>query len=124
MLAKIIFLTGFLLQNVVALPGVIEERQTACQSVHIFVARGSTEPYPGTQSKIIDAVCQGVSSCGYEDIGYAATFENYCNSAQGGVTNGTALIKAYNARCPDSKLVLTGYSQVSRMVRTNYCINT
>ncbi|KAI5919344.1 carbohydrate esterase family 5 protein [Camillea tinctor] len=89
----------------------LTERQDVCESVHVFIARGSTEPYPGRQSALVDAICEGISSCGYEDVIYPATFENYCSSAGTGVSNGTAQIKAYSVACPDSKLVLTGYSQ-------------
>ncbi|PGH18244.1 hypothetical protein AJ79_00583 [Helicocarpus griseus UAMH5409] len=87
-----------------------------CHSIHIFAARGSTEPYPGQQGVLINAICQKQSSCGYEDIGYPATFEDYCTSAAKGVSNGTSLITAYAKRCPDAKLVLTGYSQGAHVI--------
>ncbi|KLU83801.1 hypothetical protein MAPG_02852 [Magnaporthiopsis poae ATCC 64411] len=95
---------------------VVEERQLPCQAVHVFLARGSNEPYPGRQSKIVSAVCNGISSCGYEDIKYPATFQNYCSSVSTGVANGIAQITAYAARCPNAKLVLTGYSQGGQLV--------
>ncbi|KAK8060570.1 hypothetical protein PG996_010500 [Apiospora saccharicola] len=100
-----------------AAPPILEDRQTACQSVHVFIARGSTEPYPGRQGALADAICSGVSGgCGYEDIQYPATFENYCASAGAGVKNGLAQITAYAQRCPNAKLVLTGYSQGGHVV--------
>lgn len=91
-------------------------RQEECDAVHIFIARGSTEPYPGRQSAVVDAVCADITSCGYEDIIYPATFEDYCNSAAAGVANGTAQVTAYAERCTDAKLVLTGYSQGAQVV--------
>ena len=94
----------------------LEGRQAACQSVHVFIARGSTEPYPGGQGALATAICSGVTSCGYEDITYPATFENYCASAGAGVSNGIAQITAYANRCPNAKLVLTGYSQGGHVV--------
>lgn len=87
-------------------------RQAPCQAVHIFIARGSEEPYPGRQGALATAICSGLTSCGYEDIMYPATFTSYCTSVQSGVTNGTAAITAYATRCPNAELVLTGYSQV------------
>lgn len=100
-----------LLGLVSASPMEIEERQ-ACQAVHIFIARGSAEPYPGRQGALATAICSGVTNCGYEDIMYPATFENYCSSVSTGITNGKAAITSYATRCPNAKLVLTGYSQV------------
>lgn len=114
MLFKPAFATALAVLPAAALAApVIEERQQPCQAVRVFIARGSTEPYPGRQSKIVSAVCSGISSCGYEDIRYPATFEAYCSSVSAGVANGIAQITAYAARCPNAKLVLTGYSQVS-----------
>ncbi|KAL8414330.1 hypothetical protein RB594_005524, partial [Gaeumannomyces avenae] len=95
---------------------VVEERQTPCQAVRVFLARGSAEPYPGRQSKIVSAVCSGLSSCGYEDIQYPASYDNYCYSVGTGVANGIAQLTAYAARCPNAKLVLTGYSQGGHVV--------
>ncbi|KAK6853677.1 acetylxylan esterase 2, partial [Apiospora arundinis] len=57
-----------------------------------------------------------VRGCGYEDIQYPATFENYCASAGAGVKNGIAQLTAYAKRCPSAKLVLTGYSQGGHVV--------
>ncbi|KAI1472885.1 carbohydrate esterase family 5 protein [Daldinia caldariorum] len=101
---------------VAATPVNLDERQTKCEDVHFFIARGSVEPYPGRQVDLVTRVCEGLSSCGYEDIIYPATYENYCDSAFAGVTNGTAQITAYAKSCPESKLVLTGYSQGGHVV--------
>ncbi|KAF2179439.1 carbohydrate esterase family 5 protein [Zopfia rhizophila CBS 207.26] len=99
------------------LPDLLQTRQsTACASVHVFIARGSNEEYPGRQSAVVSAVCSGISSCNYEDITYPATFDNYCVSAGTGVSNGMAQIRAYAAKCPSAKLVLTGYSQGAHVV--------
>ncbi|KAI0021670.1 carbohydrate esterase family 5 protein [Xylariomycetidae sp. FL0641] len=93
---------------------------TACEDVHIFIARGSEEPYPGRQSSIVDAVCSSLASasasCGYEDITYPATFDAYCASVYAGVTGGAAALAAYAAACPAARLVLTGYSQGAQLV--------
>ncbi|KAH7024438.1 Alpha/Beta hydrolase protein [Microdochium trichocladiopsis] len=117
MLASIATTALLLLAGTQASPlGDLAERQAACQSVHVFIARGSTEPYPGRQGALATAICSGISSCGYEDITYPATFDNYCTSAQAGVVNGKAAITAYAARCPNAKLVLTGYSQGAHVI--------
>ncbi|KAI0112724.1 carbohydrate esterase family 5 protein [Hypoxylon sp. NC0597] len=108
-----------LVQVAAATPVDLTKRQTTCEDVHFFIARGTDEEYPGRQGALVDAVCQGVSSCGYEDIIYPASLDpvdGYCDSAFAGVTNGTAQITAYADNCPDSKLVLTGYSQGAHVV--------
>ncbi|KAI1339847.1 Alpha/Beta hydrolase protein [Xylariaceae sp. FL0016] len=104
------------LQLVAARPAQLNQRQTDCDDVHIFISRGSDEDYPGRQISIVDAVCADITSCGYEDIIYPATLDDYCDSVYAGVTNGTAQITAYSESCPDSILVMTGYSQGAQVV--------
>lgn len=95
----------------------VEERESTCQSVHIFLARGNNEPYPGRQSTLVEAICSGLSSCDYEDIQYNNPLESlYCDAVAEGATNGIAQITAYNKRCPNSKLVVSGYSQGAQVV--------
>jgi hypothetical protein len=94
---------------------VSEKRQVqgaACTDVHIFLAKGWNEPYPGRQGKLSGATCSGLESCDYEDIlYYNAPDADYCASVFEGNTNGVAQMTAYAERCPDSRLVLSGYSQ-------------
>lgn len=83
-----------------------------CENVHIFLAKGWNEPYPGRQGALAGAICSGVSSCGYEDIqfvNYNGT--DFCAAVSEGAKNGLSQIKAYTAKCPSSKLVVSGYSQ-------------
>ena len=83
-----------------------------CKDVHVFLARGNNEPYPGRQGKLVEAVCSGLDSCDYEDIQFYNPLESpYCGSVEEGAANGIKQIKAYNERCPDAKLVVSGYSQ-------------
>jgi len=117
MLASLATTALLLLGTTQASPLDLAARQsTACQSVHVFIARGSTEPYPGRQGALATAICNGISSCGYEDITYPAAYSPYCTSVQTGVVNGKAAITAYASRCPNAKLVLTGYSQGAQVI--------
>jgi hypothetical protein len=80
--------------------------------VHIFLAKGWNEPYPGRQGKLAGAICYGSDSCDYEDILFVNTLtDDYCASVTEGTNNGLAQMSTYAARCPDSRLALTGYSQ-------------
>ena len=88
------------------------KRQTPCSAVHIFLSKGWNEPYPGRQGKLAGAICSSIDSCDYEDILFSNTpDDDYCGSVTEGNTNGVAQMTAYAERCPNSKLVLTGYSQ-------------
>ncbi|KAK7408528.1 hypothetical protein QQX98_009288 [Neonectria punicea] len=92
-------------------------RDSACKDVHVFLARGNNEPYPGRQGKLITAICSGLSSCDYEDIKFYNPLESvYCDSVFEGARNGIDQITAYNKKCPDSKLVVSGYSQGAHVV--------
>ena len=83
-----------------------------CDDVHFFLARGNNEPYPGRQGDLVSATCDGVSSCGYEDLIYSALFTDLsCQTTYDGALAGHIQMTAYAERCPDSKLILAGYSQ-------------
>jgi hypothetical protein len=92
-------------------------RQAPCASTHIFLAKGWNEPYPGRQGKLAGSICWSLDSCDYEDIYFSNTLQdNYCASVTEGAASGVAQIEAYAARCPGSKLVLSGYSQGANVI--------
>lgn len=97
----------------------LEARQHAdssCETVHIFLARGTTEDYPGPLLDVATAICDGVDSCGYEDIVYPASYlPDYCTSEGLGVVHGTSQVEDYASGCPGAQLVLAGYSQVCQL---------
>lgn len=99
--------------------GTLDIRQTStddCADVHVFLARGTGEDYPGRQINVVYAICNGTgtATCDYEDIVYpaSAVFPAYCTSVGDGVDGGTDQITDYASRCPDAQLVISGYSQV------------
>ena len=89
-----------------------------CDDVHMFLARGNNEPYPGRQGKMVELICQDLSgSCGYEDLVYSALYTDlYCQTVYDGVVAGFTQLSAYANRCPSSKLILLGYSQGAQIV--------
>ena len=91
-----------------------------CPQVHVFGARETTAPpgfgtaasvvqsvvnaFPGATSEVINyPACGGQASCG--SISYA-------NSAVQGVAAVANQVNSFNSRCPNTVLVLIGYSQV------------
>ena len=99
----------------------LEERQTSCPEIHVFGARETTAPpgygtagvvvnlvlnaHPGATSEaIVYPACGGQASCG--NISYA-------NSVIAGVSAVASAVNFYNQKCPNTQLVLVGYSQVS-----------
>ncbi|KAK0384685.1 hypothetical protein NLU13_7163 [Sarocladium strictum] len=90
-----------------------QRRSTAdCDAVHLFLARGNNEPYPGRQAALVEAICDGVASCGYEDLIYSALYTDLsCQTAYDGVLAAYDQLSAYACRCPNAKLILLGYSQ-------------
>lgn len=94
-------------------PAAAIPERSACQATHIFLARGWNEEYPGRQKALVDAICSGVNSdeCGYEDnIFDDMQGSVYGDSIHQGARAGKSQVTAYAQDCPDSKLVLTGYS--------------
>ncbi len=101
--------------------GEIEARQSSCPSIHIFGARETTvspgygssltvvnlikNAYPGATSEAITyPACGGQSSCGGVSYG---------NSAAQGTTAVAQAVNSFHQRCPNTQIVLVGYSQVS-----------
>ncbi|RDW80280.1 hypothetical protein BP6252_04918 [Coleophoma cylindrospora] len=108
---------NLVLSLALAAAAALSERNSTCQAVHVFLARGYGEEYPGRQSVLIDAICSGLSSCDYEDILWTTSMEyGFCDAVAEGAANGLQQITAYNLQCPDSVLVLSGYSQGAHVV--------
>lgn len=98
------------------------KRQANCSSPHVFVARGTNEASPlgGQLQKIVDGLTDQLGAS-VEGIDYPATLQDY----QGSVRNGTGAsqnqIASYAADCPDTKLVLLGYSQGAQVTGDSLC---
>lgn len=111
---------ALLLAKALASPVDLEGRQSSCPNVHVFGARETTAPagygtssvvvnlvlqaYPGSTSEAINyPACGGQSSCGGV---------SYANSVVQGVSAIASAINTYNKNCPNTQLVVVGYSQV------------
>ena len=89
-----------------------------CSPVHFIIGRGSCEP-PGAGglSSLANAIGKEIPGVTMEGVEYAAglNFSNllsYVSSSSQGATAGRNQITQYVRRCPQSKIVVTGVSQV------------
>jgi hypothetical protein len=87
-----------------------------CSTYHVFLARGSDEPYPGRLGNLTSEICSGLDDCSFESVEYPAKSTAWgpsvwCDSAGKGAKAGQAQMKGYAEKCPDAKLILLGFSQ-------------
>ncbi|EKD21073.1 acetylxylan esterase precursor [Drepanopeziza brunnea f. sp. 'multigermtubi' MB_m1] len=116
------------LGRALASPVDIEERQS-CPEIHVFGARETTvspglgtarvvvnlvlNAYPGSTSEAIDyPACGGQASCGGASYG---------ESALQGTAAAAAAVNAYHTKCPNSILVVVGYSQGAQIFDNSIC---
>lgn len=98
---------------------ILEYESSSCTTYHIFLTRGSDEPYPGRLGNLTSEICSdlgGTSACSFENVEYPAKSsawgpDVWCESAGQGAANGQAQMAAYSEQCPDAKLILLGFSQ-------------
>ncbi|KAJ6554267.1 Acetylxylan esterase At 0.90 angstrom resolution [Mycena capillaripes] len=100
-----------------------------CPNVHIFGARETTAPpgfgsagpvvqsiqnaFPGATSEVINyPACGGQASCGSV---------SYASSATQGLAAVANQVNSFNSRCPNTVLVLVGYSQGGQIMDDAYC---
>jgi len=117
MLASALFLPA-LAASALAAPFQASPRQVSCASgVHIIAARGSTEPQGEGPLQNVSSLIEA-SIPGSDDIAvvYPADLVPYESSEEAGVTNMTQEITSYVQQCPNSKIVLLGYSQGGQIV--------
>jgi hypothetical protein len=111
------------LQLAQAIP-VVDPRQTTSPSqctapgaFHIIVARGSTEPQgEGELIQVSDMIEAAVPGSDSVAVVYPAQLLPYGSSEDAGVRAMTQLITQYVASCPNSRIVLLGYSQGGQII--------
>ncbi|KAK3937517.1 acetyl xylanesterase [Diplogelasinospora grovesii] len=80
--------------------------------VHMIVARASTEaPGTGIIGAVANSTAQQLPGSDIVAVDYPATLVDYVQSETAGVTAMTKLVTDYAAACPNSPIVLMGYSQ-------------
>jgi acetylxylan esterase len=100
----------------------------ACVSgnaVHMIVARASLEPPGfGILQNISTRVMEQLPGSNAEAVVYPATLDDYQNSEGQGVAAMTQLVNNYAQACPNSKMVLMGYSQGAQVTADTVCGST
>lgn len=86
---------------------------TGCSAVHVITARASTEaPGEGVIGTVVTVIVDGsAQTVSREAVAYPATLTNYLVSENEGVIAMRAQLAAQVSACPDTKIVLMGYSQ-------------
>lgn len=88
-----------------------------CNDVVIFMARGNNAPYHDDRTfPFVDATCGKLraegKSCDYIEVQYDVTLGgDYCAQVAEGARNGISEITRFNAKCPNTHIVVNGYSE-------------
>ena len=96
----------------------VEPQTPDCAPIHVFAARGSGEPVgPGAMGYLATLIQIDHPGTTSEAIDYPALLDpndptKYAFSTHVGVSAIMWQVTSYYNRCPDSKMVLLGYSQV------------
>ncbi|KAL7908076.1 carbohydrate esterase family 5 protein [Trichoderma velutinum] len=122
-------ITFLLSQALLATASPVELEKRQCPGIHIFGARETTAPagygssatvvnliinsHPGTTSEAINyPACGGQSQCGGV---------SYANSVVAGINAVVQAVNNYHNQCPNTKLVLVGYSQGGQIMDDALC---
>jgi acetylxylan esterase len=120
-----------LAQTVSASPvGKLEER--ACPGIHVFGARETTaSPGYGSAGTVVNLILNSHSGSTAEAINYPACGGqsscgsiSYANSVIQGINAVVSQVNIFNQNCPSTKLVLVGYSQVSKLLLLSYVFSS
>jgi acetylxylan esterase len=97
----------------------------SCTNVHFITARASTE-LPGegvlhTLRQLLVSKLPSSVSSSYEALSYPATLENYIPSSSAGTAAMKKRLVEYTSACPQTQLVLMGYSQGAHVIGDAVC---
>lgn len=91
-------------------------------AVHMIIARASLEdPGPGALGRLVPQIKEQLPGSDNVSVEYPATLDNYTTSEAAGVVAMTTLLNEYTSRCPDSKVVMMGYSQGAQVAADVMC---
>ncbi|KAF9880071.1 cutinase [Colletotrichum karsti] len=98
------------------------KQDAACADITVIFARGTTEPGNVglvTGPPFFDALKaqSGGKSIAVQGVEYPATFAGFNRNGTEGVPSMTNFINEATTKCPDTKIVMAGYSQGALVVR-------
>ncbi|KAI0098557.1 carbohydrate esterase family 5 protein [Nemania sp. FL0031] len=98
-------------------------RRQSCSSLHIFGARETTAPPGfGTAATVVDLIKRAYPAATTESIMYPAAGGNlYGASVAAGIRAVAAQTNTYFQSCPNSVMVVVGYSQGAQIVDDAFC---
>ncbi|KAK1703641.1 cutinase [Colletotrichum lupini] len=99
------------------------EENTACADITVIFARGTTEPGNVglvTGPPFFDALNQqrGTKTVSIQGVEYPATFAGFNKNGTEGVPSMANFINEAATKCPNTKIVMSGYSQGALVVRS------
>ena len=110
-LAAAVVTTGALLTTAVTFPSATA---APCPDIEVVFARGTTEPpgVGGVGQAFVDSLREQVGgrSVGVYPVNYPAT-NDFGNSIPAGANDASARVQSMAANCPNTRMVLGGYSQ-------------
>jgi acetylxylan esterase len=125
MICRVLALPLFL-GAVLAVPLEVDvDKRLDCPSIHIFGARETTASAGyGSSSTVVNEILGAYSGSTAEAISYPACGGqascggiSYSSSVAQGIQAVASAVNSFNSQCPQTKLVLVGYSQVSLVPR-------
>ncbi|KKA30377.1 hypothetical protein TD95_001007 [Thielaviopsis punctulata] len=96
---------------------------SSCPNVHIIAARETTAPAGfGTSLSVVQSIESAFPGATAEAIDYPAAGGNsYASSVTAGIAAVIKQVEAFNSKCPDSIIVMVGYSQGSQIMDDAFC---
>lgn len=94
------------------------------QGVHIIAARGTGEKEgPGVSGELADRVIDRIRGSEVDGLDYPATLTDpdYLSSAKDGAEELREVVRQYAEDCPDTKIVVIGYSQGAQVATNTFC---
>ncbi|KAL4951003.1 cutinase [Aspergillus filifer] len=101
----------------------------SCPDIHVFGAREtSVSPGFGSSATVVNAILNAYSGATSEAINYPACGGqsscggiSYSASVSAGIDAAASAVNSFNTQCPDTKLVLVGYSQGGEIFDAALC---
>ncbi|PGH13978.1 hypothetical protein AJ80_06118 [Polytolypa hystricis UAMH7299] len=98
------------------------EKRQSCAPVHIITARASTERAgEGIIGSVASNIVRANPGTTRDSVDYPALLFPYASSSSQGVSALTEQLTDFVNQCPDSKVVLLGYSQGAHVIGDTLC---